>query len=65
MADSRSGCARGFARPSSSRISRFALAPLASLAREAFGGAKGEAEDAEMRRAGRIIRVCGGRASAI
>jgi hypothetical protein len=37
--------------PSRSRISRFALAPLAPLAGEAFGGAKGEPEDEEMRSA--------------
>jgi len=37
---------RGFARPSSSRTQG-----------EAFGGAKGEPEDAEMRRAGRISRA--------
>jgi hypothetical protein len=48
MIDSQSACARGLARPSSSRTQG-----------EAFGGAKGEPEDAEMRRAGRIIRVCG------
>jgi hypothetical protein len=47
MIDFRSACARGFARPSSSRTQG-----------EAFGGAKGEPEDAEMRRAGRISRVC-------
>jgi hypothetical protein len=46
MTDSWSPSDRGFARPSSSRTQG-----------EAFGGAKGEPEDAEMRRAGRIIRA--------
>jgi hypothetical protein len=42
-----SACDRGFARPSSSRTQG-----------EAFGGAKGEPEDEEMRSAGRITRAC-------
>jgi hypothetical protein len=46
MIVSQSMCARGFARPSSSRTQG-----------EAFGGAKGEPEDAEMRSAGWISRV--------
>ena len=54
MIDSQSACDRGFARPSNSRTQD-----------EAFGGAKGESEDAEMRRAGRIIRACGGWGSVI
>jgi hypothetical protein len=54
MIDFRSACARGFGRPSSSRTQG-----------EAFGGAKGEPEDAEMRSAGRIIRVCADRESVI
>jgi hypothetical protein len=57
MTDFRSPSDRGFARPSSSRISRFALATLASLAREAFDAAKGEPEDEELRSAGRISRA--------
>jgi predicted PurR-regulated permease PerM len=47
MIDSQSACARGSARPSSSRTQGAAF------------GAKGKPEDAEMRRAGRIIRVRG------
>jgi hypothetical protein len=54
MIESQATCARGFARPSSSRTQG-----------EAFGGAKGEPEDAEMRRAGRISRACGGWESVI
>jgi hypothetical protein len=46
MIESQLACARGFARPSSSRTQG-----------EVFGGAKGEPEDAEMRRAGRVSRV--------
>jgi hypothetical protein len=54
MIDSQSACDWGFARPSSSRTQG-----------EAFGGAKGKPEDAEMRRAGRISQARGGWGSVI
>jgi hypothetical protein len=47
MIVSQSMCARGFARPSSSRTQG-----------EAFGGAKGEPEDEELRSIMRVIQVC-------
>ena len=48
MTDSTAACARGRARPSSSRTQG-----------DALGGTKGEPEDAEMRRYSRVIRVRG------
>jgi hypothetical protein len=51
MTDSTAPSVRRRPWPSRSRISRFALAPLAALAGEAFGGAKGEPEDEEVRSA--------------
>jgi hypothetical protein len=50
MIDSGFACDRGGAWPSRSRTQV-----------AAFGGAKGKAEDAEMRRARRVIRVRGNR----
>jgi hypothetical protein len=54
MIDFQSTSDRGFARTSNSRTQG-----------EAFGGAKGEPEDDEMRRAGRISRAGGDRESVI
>jgi hypothetical protein len=54
MIESESACARGRAWSSSSRTQG-----------EAFGGVKGKPEDAEMRSARRVIRVCGDLGSVI